>query len=134
MDERTRQIALGALRMLVPLLEQFAVDELRRFLDGRADNMAKNDRDNGWSAENIGDPRNDYVGDVLSKRADNMLFVLAAQLPGRLSDGFRDGLSPVVTPLVRESIDATSTPEEIASLVVERVCEIAEAALDAVTP
>lgn len=100
-----------------PLAVEEAVQQVEAAVNDRKDNVAKNDREHGWSATNVGDPKNDYPGDALSKRLDNALFVYGMALPGKVTDGIRDALSPSITPGLRAQVDENTTPEEIAELV-----------------
>lgn len=132
--ESTQRMAALALQSLfgiaVDQLKPVAVDEallrIRAAIDARVDNMARADRKAGWSATEVGNDKNDYPGDVLAKRCDSHLFVLAQQLPGKMSDAFRDWISPSVTPHVRARITEESTAEEIAQAVADEVYAVAE--------
>lgn len=141
MDERSEKIAVEALKQLLPLIESLTLTGLRSFLDGRVDNIAASQRRRGWSPTHVGDIKNDYrnpdgtEADILSKQADDALFVLAQQLPGDVTDrAFRDPVSPIITPAVRQKIDATSTYEEIAQAVTGQVYTVAESVIKVLTP
>lgn len=100
-----------------PIVEAQVLAQIRKTIDHQVPKVAKNDEDHGWSSTHQGDPRNDYAGDILAKRADNALFVFGKSLPGNVTDFIRDTLSPGITPGVRAQIDENTSAAEIATLV-----------------
>ena len=134
MTEQERIIALGALKIITPFLEELTLDGIRSLVNGRVDNIVSSQKARKWSPTHQGDPANDWPGDILAKQADDALFVMAQQAPGLFTDKFRDGMSPLVTPGVRAKIDENSTYEEIAQAAADGVNRVFEQVVQAVTP
>jgi hypothetical protein len=111
-----------------------AVDQLkaqvRRAIEDRQDNVAKQDAAQ-WGAGQQGDPKNDFPGDLLSRRLDNALFLYGKALPGKATDFIRDALSPAITPGLRAQVDENVTSERVAELVGAALVAEAERVIDA---
>ena len=114
-----------------PLAEDEILKGVRQALDDRKDNVIAGDEKDGWSAVKVGDSKNDFPGDVMGKRVDNMFFLYAKALPGKATDAFRDFLSPRHTSRIRNSIAENENEnvlrKEIADKVADAIYAEAEA-------
>lgn len=104
-----------------PIVTDLILDQISDYLAGRKARVVKEDAADGWSSTEIGDPKNDYAGDVVSKRIDNFFFLYGKALPGTATDFLRDVLSERNTPAIRERVDENTSPGLLADLVANAI-------------
>ena len=107
-----------------PIVTEELLAQVRSIISGKLDNVIANDARDGWgpdpadpSVYRIGDDKNDYPGDPVSKRLDNFLFLFGKNLPGRATDLIRDNSSRVITPRLRPQVHEGTSGEEMARIV-----------------